>query len=150
MAIVGRPNVGKSTLFNRMVRGRIAIVDDEPGVTRDRNYRETHWGGKRFFVVDTGGLIPGSRDTLEMLVRRHRGVRGVFCGHIHHVFEGNFAGIPLYSAPSASFQFVPESDEMKLDLRPPGFRVIQTEEMRFSTRVVRLAELAFAPRDLSC
>jgi GTP-binding protein len=70
VAIIGRPNVGKSTLFNRIVRGRIAIVDDEPGVTRDRNYRETHWAGKRFFVVDTGGLVPGSKDTLETLVRK--------------------------------------------------------------------------------
>jgi GTP-binding protein len=69
VTVVGRPNVGKSTLFNRMVRGRLAIVDDHPGVTRDRNYKETHWGGKRFFVVDTGGLIPGSKDALETLVR---------------------------------------------------------------------------------
>ena len=70
VAIIGRPNVGKSTLFNRIVRGRIAIVDDEPGVTRDRNYRETHWAGKRFFVVDTGGLVPGSKNNLETLVRK--------------------------------------------------------------------------------
>jgi GTPase len=70
VAIVGRPNVGKSTLFNRLVRGRLAIVDDEPGVTRDRNYKETYWSGKRFFVVDTGGLVPESRDTMESLVRR--------------------------------------------------------------------------------
>jgi GTP-binding protein len=70
VAVIGRPNVGKSTLFNRIVRGRIAIVDDQPGVTRDRNYRETSWSGKRFFVVDTGGLVPGSDDTIEALVRK--------------------------------------------------------------------------------
>jgi GTP-binding protein len=70
VAIIGRPNVGKSTLFNRIVRGRVAIVDDEPGVTRDRNYRESHWAGKRFFVVDTGGLVPDSKDTIEHLIRK--------------------------------------------------------------------------------
>jgi GTP-binding protein len=70
VAIVGRPNVGKSTLFNRLVRGRVAIVDDEPGVTRDRNYRETNWAGTRFFVVDTGGLVPHSSDAIERLVRK--------------------------------------------------------------------------------
>lgn len=70
VAIVGRPNVGKSTLFNRMVRTRHAIVDDQAGVTRDRNYRETNWAGKPFLVVDTGGLVPDSRDKIESLVRR--------------------------------------------------------------------------------
>ena len=70
VAIIGRPNVGKSTLFNRIVRGRIAIVDDEPGVTRDRNYKETTWRGKRFFVVDTGGLVVDPSHPLEALVKR--------------------------------------------------------------------------------
>ena len=70
VAVVGRPNVGKSTLFNRIIRGRLAIVDDEPGVTRDRNYKETDWAGKRFFIVDTGGLVPSSRDKIESLVRK--------------------------------------------------------------------------------
>ena len=69
VAIVGRPNVGKSTLFNRIVGHRVAIVDDEPGVTRDRNYRETHWAGKHFLIVDTGGLLPSSKDKMETLVR---------------------------------------------------------------------------------
>jgi GTP-binding protein len=70
VAIVGRPNVGKSTLFNRLIKGRVAIVDDQPGITRDRNYQETNWAGKRFFAVDTGGLVPHSSDTIERLVRR--------------------------------------------------------------------------------
>jgi len=97
VAIVGRPNVGKSTLFNRLVRGRIAIVDDEPGVTRDRNYRETRWAGKRFFVVDTGGLVPHSADTIETLVRRQVEVAIDEAALVVFVVDGRTGITPLDS-----------------------------------------------------
>ncbi len=64
VSVVGRPNVGKSSLFNRILRKRIAVVDDEEGVTRDRNYQHAVWGDRKFIVIDTGGLIPTSDDPI--------------------------------------------------------------------------------------
>jgi len=69
VAIIGRPNVGKSTLFNRLLQSRWAITDGRPGVTRDRIYAETEWEGQRFTLVDTGGFIPRAKDALEAAVR---------------------------------------------------------------------------------
>ena len=70
VAIVGRPNVGKSTLFNRLIQRREAIVDSVPGVTRDRNYGKSEWNGKEFSVIDTGGYIRGSDDVFEGEIRK--------------------------------------------------------------------------------
>lgn len=69
LVIVGRPNVGKSTLFNRLVGRRVAVVEDTPGVTRDRLYAETEWNGKRFRVVDTGGILFSEDDPLVEQIR---------------------------------------------------------------------------------
>ncbi len=69
VALVGRPNVGKSTLFNRIAGGRVAIVEDVPGVTRDRNYADVDWNGRALSVVDTGGFEPQSRDRLMQQVK---------------------------------------------------------------------------------
>lgn len=70
VAIVGRPNVGKSTFFNRLIQRREAIVDSVSGVTRDRNYGKSEWNGKEFSVIDTGGYIKGSDDVFEGEIRR--------------------------------------------------------------------------------
>jgi GTP-binding protein len=69
VAIVGRPNVGKSTLFNRLVGGRDAIVDARPGVTRDRHFGAAEWNGRRFWLVDTGGMVPDAQDQLNRAIR---------------------------------------------------------------------------------
>lgn len=70
VAIVGRPNVGKSTLFNRLTESRQAIVDEESGVTRDRHYGHVEWNGKKFSVIDTGGYVRGSDDIFEGEIRK--------------------------------------------------------------------------------
>lgn len=70
VAVVGRPNVGKSTLFNRLVQKRIAIIEDIPGITRDRIYADAEWSGREFTLVDTGGIQEGEEGTIEYQVRR--------------------------------------------------------------------------------
>ncbi|MCA9737578.1 MAG: ribosome biogenesis GTPase Der, partial [Gemmatimonadetes bacterium] len=69
VAVVGRPNVGKSTFFNRVLGARVAIVDDRPGVTRDRNFARAEWAGHRFQIVDTGGIVEGSDEPMDRQIR---------------------------------------------------------------------------------
>lgn len=68
VAIVGRPNVGKSSLFNRFLQRRLAVVDPEAGVTRDRNYAVCDWNGRDFRMIDTGGIVPNTRDAMEKAI----------------------------------------------------------------------------------
>lgn len=69
VSVVGRPNVGKSTLFNRLCRKRVAIVDFEAGITRDRKYEDVEWNGKVFVLVDTGGIVFDSNETMDKMIR---------------------------------------------------------------------------------
>lgn len=82
IAIVGRPNVGKSTFVNRLIGVREAIVDDMPGVTRDRLYFDTTWCGKTFTVIDTGGIIPGDED--EIMLSIHEQAQ-IACNEAHAI-----------------------------------------------------------------
>ena len=75
-AIVGRPNVGKSTLFNKLVGERISIVEDTPGVTRDRIYAEGEWLNKKFILIDTGGIEPQNNDIILEQMRRQYTLHG--------------------------------------------------------------------------
>ena len=70
VAVVGRPNVGKSTLFNKLVGRRVSIVDDTPGVTRDRIYADCEWRGREVLLIDTGGIEPYSDDEILTQMRR--------------------------------------------------------------------------------
>src|SRR5262245_41077487 len=70
VAIIGRPNVGKSTFFNRVLGTRRAVVHDRPGITRDRNAARAEWSGRNFMLVDTGGFLPAAAQGRDALVRR--------------------------------------------------------------------------------
>ena len=68
VSIIGRPNVGKSSLFNRLLKKKLAVVDEKPGVTRDRNYAICEWNGVEFYLIDTGGIVPDSSNLMEKLI----------------------------------------------------------------------------------
>ncbi len=91
LAIVGRPNVGKSTLFNRIVGSRRAIVGDEPGITRDRLYGDAEWRGRRIRIIDTGGIIPEDKDFIPSEIFRQARVAFDEAAAIVMVVDGRAA-----------------------------------------------------------
>ncbi len=95
LALVGRPNVGKSTLFNRLAGQRKAIVDDLPGVTRDRNYGEAEWDGRRFLVIDTGGFEPDAVTALKRQVQEQTRLAIEEADVILFLFDGKSGLHPL-------------------------------------------------------
>jgi GTP-binding protein len=88
VAIVGRPNVGKSTLFNRIIEERHAIVESEPGVTRDRLYAKGDWAGKHFQMVDTGGIVPDSEELFDKAIREQAMLAIEEADHIVFLVDG--------------------------------------------------------------
>lgn len=95
IAIIGRPNVGKSTLFNRIIGLRDAIVHDMPGVTRDRKYGRAEWAGKTFTLIDTGGYVPDSDDVFEKAIREQAEIAIDEADSIVFVVDGTQGVLPL-------------------------------------------------------
>ena len=95
VVILGRPNVGKSTLFNRLCGRRRALVSREPGMTRDRLYGTVEWGGKRFEVVDTGGLLPGEEDLIATEIFRHAQMALKEASQLLLVVDGSQGLLPM-------------------------------------------------------
>jgi GTPase len=95
LAIVGRPNVGKSTLFNRIVGSRRAIVGDEPGITRDRLYGDAEWNGHKLRVVDTGGIVPEEKALIPAEIFRQARVALDESSAIVMVVDGRTSSLAL-------------------------------------------------------
>src|SRR3990172_7703152 len=95
IVILGRPNVGKSTLFNRLCGRRRALVGSEPGMTRDRLYAPAEWLGKQFEVVDTGGMIPSEQDLIAVEIFRQARVAIEEAAHLVLVVDARGGVLPL-------------------------------------------------------
>ncbi|MFA8343062.1 MAG: ribosome biogenesis GTPase Der [Rhodothermaceae bacterium] len=122
VVIVGRPNVGKSTLFNRLTHSKDAIVDDFSGVTRDRNYGELDWNGIHFRVMDTGGYVPDSEDLFEIAIKEQVEIALDEADVVLFVTDGRTGSTPvdyevakmLRSSQKLSYLLVNKSDNVEL------------------------------------
>ena len=102
VAVVGRPNVGKSTFFNRVIGQRLAIVEDRPGVTRDRNFARAEWNGRHFYIVDTGGMVEGSDEPMDRLIRQQVVTAIAESDVVVHMVDGRAGPHPLDYAIAAA------------------------------------------------
>ncbi len=129
VAIVGRPNVGKSTLFNRIIEARHAIVEAEPGVTRDRLYAKGEWAGVHFDLVDTGGIVPNSEELFDKAIREQAMLAIEEAHSIIFLVDGQEGVSPmdqeiasiLRNAEKPVTLVVNKCDNAKLDLNAPEF-----------------------------
>jgi GTP-binding protein len=127
--IVGRPNVGKSTLFNRLTKSTTAIVDDVSGVTRDRNYGEVEWNGKIFRVIDTGGYVPFSDDHFEIAIGEQVKIALKEADAVLFVVDGKIGIMPidqevaqlLHTSDKPSFVLVNKTDTPKMEINKAEF-----------------------------
>src|SRR5258705_9973940 len=122
VAVVGQPNVGKSTLFNRLIGQRRSIVGDEPGITRDRIYGEVEWSGKRFSIVDTGGIVPDDDAVIPANIFRQAGFAIDNAQALIWVVEARQGMTPL-------------DEELAKLLRATGKRVLVAANKSESSRV---------------
>ena len=130
--IVGRPNVGKSTLFNRLTKSSIAIVDDVSGVTRDRNYGEVEWNGRVFKVIDTGGYVPDSDDHFEIAISEQVKIALNEADAVLFVVDGKHGIMPvdeevakiLHASSKPSFVLVNKSDTPKMEINKAEFYIM--------------------------
>lgn len=135
--IVGRPNVGKSTLFNRLTKSNTAIVDDVSGVTRDRNYGDVEWNGKIFRVIDTGGYVPNTEDLFEIAIREQIEIALDECDAILFVVDGRVGLTPidkevaniLRRSSKPSFLLVNKSDSPNFEANKADFYSIGFPDM---------------------
>lgn len=129
VAIVGRPNVGKSTLFNRIIQERHAIVESEPGVTRDRIYAKGEWNGKTFQLIDTGGIVPKSEELFDKAIREQAQMAMDEATVIIYVVDGRDGVTPTDDAIAAQLRktdkpvvlVVNKCDNAAADLNAPEF-----------------------------
>ena len=136
VAVVGRPNVGKSTLFNRLVGERKAIVDDKPGVTRDRNYAAAEWSSRKYLLVDTGGMETESIDPLERSVQAQSRVAVAEADVIVFLFDGKDGLNPLDREAV---------DELRGSSKPIFFAVNKLDSQRRADNLYEFYALGLDP-----